>query len=134
MASPHRSRVAEPTTAELATLTGTSVEEVVEGLTASAGYTAASLDTPAGGDDGPGRSYSARASFVDPGFDMVENLHVLKPAIAALPERERDIVSMRFGQEMTQARIGERLGLSQMHVSRLISRILGRLRAELVAP
>ncbi|MGW1997655.1 sigma-70 family RNA polymerase sigma factor [Embleya sp. NPDC001921] len=61
---------------------------------------------------------------MDPGFDMVENLHVLKPAIAALPERERDIVSMRFGQEMTQAEIGERLGLSQMHISRLLTRIL----------
>ncbi|MFJ8747607.1 SigB/SigF/SigG family RNA polymerase sigma factor [Embleya sp. NPDC127516] len=122
----------EPTKAELATLTGTSVEEVAEGLTASAGYTAASLDAPAGDDDGPARSYSAQASFVDPGFDMVENLHVLKPAIAALPERERDIVSMRFGQEMTQAEIGERLGLSQMHISRLISRILDKLRAELI--
>ncbi|MFJ8746710.1 SigB/SigF/SigG family RNA polymerase sigma factor [Embleya sp. NPDC127516] len=124
----------EPTKAELTTLTGTSVEEVTEGLTASAGYTAASLDAPAGDDDGPAGAYSAKASFVDPGFDMVENLHVLKPAIAALPERERDIVSMRFGQDMTQAQIGEHLGLSQMHISRLLTRILDKLRAELIAP
>jgi RNA polymerase sigma-B factor len=122
----------EPTPAELAERLGLSVAEVTDGLTASAGYTAASLDAPAG-DDGPPQAFAAQAAFVDPGFDMVENLHVLKPAIAALPQRERDIVSMRFGEELTQAQIGERLGLSQMHVSRLLSRILATLRAELVA-
>ncbi|MFI6584266.1 SigB/SigF/SigG family RNA polymerase sigma factor [Embleya sp. NPDC050493] len=122
----------EPTPAELAERLGLSVEEVTEGLTAAAGYSAASLDAPAG-DDGPAESYAVRSSFVDPGFEIAENLHVLKPLLAALPQRDRDIVSMRFGEELTQAQIGERLGISQMHVSRLLNRILTRLRAELLA-
>ncbi|WP_406288914.1 SigB/SigF/SigG family RNA polymerase sigma factor [Embleya sp. NBC_00896] len=122
----------EPTAGELAERLGLTTEQVTEGLTASAGYAASSLDAPAGA-DGPGEIYAARASFVDPGFETAENLHVLKPLIAALPQRDRDIVSMRFGQELTQAQIGERLGISQMHVSRLLNRILTRLRTELLA-
>ncbi|MFI6980441.1 SigB/SigF/SigG family RNA polymerase sigma factor [Embleya sp. NPDC050154] len=122
----------EPTPGELAERLGLSVEEVTEGLTAAAGYSAASLDAPAG-DDGPTESYATRSSFVDPGFEIAENLHVLKPLLAALPERDRAIVSMRFGEELTQAQIGERLGISQMHVSRLLNRILTRLRADILA-
>ncbi|MGW9209703.1 SigB/SigF/SigG family RNA polymerase sigma factor [Embleya sp. NPDC055664] len=120
----------EPCTAEFAELTGKGIGEVTEGLTASAGFTAVSLDALAG--NGPAGMFSIRATFVDPGFDRVENLLILKPAIASLPQREREIVSMRFGQEMTQAQIGEHLGLSQMHISRLLTRILDKLRAELV--
>ncbi len=64
-----------------------------------------------------------------PGIELVENLHALAPLLETLDERERAIVQMRFGgEEMTQSQIGERLGLSQMHVSRLIARILGKLR------
>ncbi|MFE2866418.1 SigB/SigF/SigG family RNA polymerase sigma factor [Embleya sp. NPDC059259] len=122
----------EPTPGELAERLGIGIEEVTEGLTAAAGYSAASLDAPAG-DNGPAESYAMRSSFVDPGYEIAENLHVLKPLLAALPQRDRDIVSMRFGEELTQAQIGERLGISQMHVSRLLSRILTRLRGELLA-
>jgi len=122
----------EPTPAELADRLGLPVEDVVEGLTAAAGYSAASLDVPAG-DDGPTEVHSVRAAFVDPGYDLAENLHALKPLIAALPQRERDILSMRFGQELTQAQIGEHLGISQMHVSRLLTRTLTRLRTQLLA-
>ncbi|WP_235619146.1 RNA polymerase sigma factor SigF [Embleya scabrispora] len=122
----------EPTPAELADRLGIGVEDVVEGLTAAAGYTAASLDAPAG-DDGPTEMHSSRASFVDPGYDLAENLHTLKPLIAALPQRDRDILSMRFGQDLTQSQIGERLGISQMHVSRLLARTLTRLRTQLLA-
>ncbi|MFF7249275.1 sigma-70 domain-containing protein [Embleya sp. NPDC008237] len=74
----------EPTSAELAHRLGIGVEEVVEGLAAAAGYTAASLDAPAT-DDGPTEVHASRASFVDPGYDLAENLHALKPLIAALP-------------------------------------------------
>jgi len=63
----------------------------------------------------------------------VENFHALKPLLAELPERERVILSLRFGDELTQAQIGERLGLSQMHVSRLLSRTLTRLRESMLA-
>ncbi|MYW04968.1 SigB/SigF/SigG family RNA polymerase sigma factor [Streptomyces sp. SID3343] len=121
-----------PTPAELADRLGIGVDEVVDGLTAAAGYTAASLDAPAG-DDGPAEVHTSRAAFVDPGYELAENLHDLKPLVAALPQRDRDILSMRFGQELTQSQIGERLGISQMHVSRLLARTLSTLRAQLLA-
>ncbi len=62
-------------------------------------------------------------------MESVENLHTLAPLLRQLDDRERKIVRMRFGQEMTQAQIGAELGVSQMHVSRLLSRIVQRLRA-----
>lgn len=61
-------------------------------------------------------------------MENVENLHTLAPLLRQLDDRERKIVRMRFGHEMTQAQIGEELGVSQMHVSRLLSRIVQRLR------
>ncbi|WSY19071.1 SigB/SigF/SigG family RNA polymerase sigma factor (plasmid) [Embleya sp. NBC_00896] len=122
----------EPTPAELAEYLGLSVPEVIEGLTAANGYTSASLDAPAGEESG-GDAYAGRASFVDTGFEAVENIHALKPLLAELPERERTILSLRFGAELTQAQIGEHLGLSQMHVSRLLGRTLTRLRESMLA-
>ena len=61
-------------------------------------------------------------------METVENLHTLAPLLEQLDERERSIVRMRFGQEMTQSQIGAELGVSQMHVSRLLARIVRRLR------
>ncbi|MEU0939555.1 SigB/SigF/SigG family RNA polymerase sigma factor [Embleya sp. NPDC005971] len=122
----------EPGAAELAARLGLDVARVTEGLTAAAGYTAESLDAPAS-EDGPLPAHAARASFVDPGFARVEDLHALKPLIAALPERERTILALRFGRELTQSQIAERLGLSQMHVSRLLGRTLAGLRTGLLA-
>lgn len=61
-------------------------------------------------------------------METVENLHTLAPLLEQLDDRERRIVQMRFGAEMTQAQIGAELGVSQMHVSRLLSRIVKRLR------
>ncbi|MFI1385792.1 SigB/SigF/SigG family RNA polymerase sigma factor [Embleya sp. NPDC020886] len=122
----------EPGAAELAARLGLDVAQVTEGLTAAAGYTAESLDAPAS-EDGPLPAHAARASFVDPGFARVEDLHALKPLIAALPERERTILALRFGRELTQSQIAERLGLSQMQVSRLLGRTLAGLRTGLLA-
>ncbi len=65
----------------------------------------------------------------DAALGLVEDFHALAPMIAELDERERKIVHWRFVEELTQAEIGERLGCSQMHVSRLLSRTLKRLRA-----
>ncbi|MEW1693552.1 RNA polymerase sigma factor SigF [Streptomyces sp. NPDC091265] len=122
----------EATVAELAGHLKISEEDVVEGLIASNGYTADSLDVPVDtGESSPGAAPRTHADFIggcDPRMDLVENLHSLAPLLETLDERERAIVQMRFGQEMTQAQIGEQLGLSQMHVSRLLIRILGRLR------
>nr|WP_229323731.1 RNA polymerase sigma factor SigF [Streptomyces sp. UNOC14_S4] len=122
-----------PTAAELAEHLGISREEVVEGIVASNGYTAGSLDLPTeDGDESSGTTYADRLGGVDPALEGVENLHALKPLVAELDIRERQILRMRFGGEMTQSEIGAELGISQMHVSRLLSRILARLRAGLL--
>jgi RNA polymerase sigma-B factor len=128
----------DPTVAELAQLLGLSEEEVIEGMVAANGYTAGSLDTPAAADDdtaaanGAGRSFAETLGDRDPSMELVEDLHSLAPLIDTLDDRERTLLRLRFGQEMTQAEIGRRLGISQMHVSRLLSRTLGNLRAGLL--
>ncbi|MGW3832821.1 SigB/SigF/SigG family RNA polymerase sigma factor, partial [Streptomyces microflavus] len=124
----------EPTVAELATHLGIGEEEVIEGLVAANGYTAGSLEVPPSGPEQEAgtRSYADVMGEPDAAMELVENLHALAPLLQDLDERERTIISMRFGQEMTQAQIGERLGLSQMHVSRLLNRILTGLRAGLL--
>ncbi|MEU9102426.1 sigma-70 family RNA polymerase sigma factor, partial [Streptomyces sp. NPDC048361] len=108
-------------------------EEIVEGLVASNGYTAGSLDmstdTEEAGGTAGGRSLINFIGTEDPGMEKVENLQSLAPLMGELTERERRIVSMRFGEELTQAEIGTELGVSQMQVSRLLSRILTKLRA-----
>ncbi|MCX4690213.1 RNA polymerase sigma factor SigF [Kitasatospora purpeofusca] len=116
-----------PTVAELAEHLSITPEEVVEGLTAANGHTAGSLDGVTDDGDGPG-PLGAQLGADDHGLALVEDLVALKPLIAALPERERRILSMRFCEDLTQSQIGARLGLSQMHVSRLLSRTLGQLR------
>ncbi|MFI8459950.1 SigB/SigF/SigG family RNA polymerase sigma factor [Kitasatospora sp. NPDC085464] len=116
-----------PTVAELADRLGLSPEEVIEGMTAANAHTAGSLDTGTDDDDRPG-PLGERLGEDDRDLALVEDLVALKPLVAALPERERRILSMRFCEDLTQSQIGERLGLSQMHVSRLLSRTLRRLR------
>ncbi|MFC9947581.1 RNA polymerase sigma factor SigF [Streptomyces pratensis] len=120
----------DPTVAELATHLDLPEEEIIEGLVAANGYSAGSLDTP-NADSESGSDQRAYADLLgedDPGMESVENLHDLAPLLRQLDDRERKIVRMRFGQEMTQAQIGAELGVSQMHVSRLLSRIVQRLR------
>ncbi|MCG7527066.1 RNA polymerase sigma factor SigF [Streptomyces sp. OfavH-34-F] len=121
----------DPTVAELARHLDLSEEDVIEGLVAANGYSAGSLDTPTAETDSGNeqRSLADVLGEPDPGMETVENLHTLAPLLEELDERERRIVQMRFGQEMTQAQIGAELGVSQMHVSRLLARIVKRLRA-----
>ncbi|MFD9542447.1 RNA polymerase sigma factor SigF [Streptomyces sp. NPDC060022] len=121
----------DPTVAELATHLGIPEEEVIEGIIATNGYTAGSIDMPLGGTDPSnedGTTYADITGGCDPDMELFENLHTLAPLLDTLEDRERDIIRMRFGQEMTQSQIGERLGLSQMHVSRLLTRTLTKLR------
>ncbi|MGW1467258.1 RNA polymerase sigma factor SigF [Streptomyces sp. NPDC001493] len=121
----------DPTVKELSAHLDLSEEEIIEGLVAANGYSAGSLDTPSSeSDDGQDqRAYAEMLGERDPAMETVENLHTLAPLLEQLDDRERRIVQMRFGQEMTQAQIGAELGVSQMHVSRLLSRIVARLRA-----
>ncbi|MEU1282236.1 SigB/SigF/SigG family RNA polymerase sigma factor [Streptomyces sp. NPDC005805] len=116
-----------PSNAELAERLHVSEAEVVEGERASNGYAAQSLD--AGGDEeGGAAGLARRLGAEDPAFSMVEAVESLRPLIAALDERDRLVLSLRFCGELTQSEIGERLGVSQMHVSRLLARILAELR------
>ncbi|MFH8728772.1 RNA polymerase sigma factor SigF [Streptomyces termitum] len=119
-----------PTVAELAAELGRTEDEIVEGMAASNAYTAASLDAQAEEDDGgPNETALAdRLGYEDHGLSGIEYIASLKPMIASLPERERLILSLRFVTGLTQSEIGAELGISQMHVSRLLSRTLARLR------
>ncbi|MFJ3670954.1 RNA polymerase sigma factor SigF [Streptomyces sp. NPDC090106] len=120
----------EPTVAELATLMNISESEVVEGQIASNGYNSSSLDAALTG-DGPESGESVLADFIgveEEGLRLVEDFQSLAPLMAELSDRDREIIHLRFVEEATQAEIGERLGCSQMHVSRLIKRIITRLR------
>ncbi|MFD8375819.1 RNA polymerase sigma factor SigF [Streptomyces sp. NPDC059688] len=122
-----------PTDGELSELMSLPVEEVREARLAANGYTSASLDaTIHGSEDGE----AALADFIgaeDRALGLVEDFHALAPLIAGLDERDRRILHMRFVDELTQAQIGEQLGVTQMHVSRLLTRTLARLREGMLA-
>ncbi|MFD9935196.1 RNA polymerase sigma factor SigF [Streptomyces massasporeus] len=129
-----RSRLGRtPTVKELSELMSLPEQEVREARLASNGYNSTSLDAAIGGsEDGE----TALADFIgvdDRALELVEDFHALAPMIAALDERDRQIIQWRFAEELTQAQIGERLGVSQMHVSRLLSRCLARLREGMLA-
>ncbi|MDI5964389.1 RNA polymerase sigma factor SigF [Streptomyces sp. SL13] len=123
-----------PTVAELSARLEVPEEEVIEAQVAANAHTAGSIDAQIGGDDDDeGPSWTHRLGFTDPALESVENVTALAPLIAGLPERERAILSMRFGADMTQSAIGAELGVSQMHVSRILTRTLARLRRQLLA-
>ncbi|CAL9434591.1 RNA polymerase sigma factor SigF [Streptomyces sp. enrichment culture] len=116
-----------PTVAELADRLGISKDEVVEGMAASNAYTASSLDAQPEEDDTEG-ALADRIGYEDHGLEGIEYIESLKPLIASLPARDRKILSLRFVAGLTQSQIGEELNISQMHVSRLLSRTLTKLR------
>ncbi|TQJ85893.1 SigB/SigF/SigG family RNA polymerase sigma factor [Streptomyces sp. SLBN-31] len=119
-----------PRVSELVERTGLSEEEVVEGLQAADGHEAVSLDAPLGS-GADGTEIAERLGAEDPALRRTDDLVTLAPLLAALPERERRILTMRFLHDMTQSQIGAELGISQMHVSRLLSRTLAGLRTRL---
>lgn len=122
-----------PTVKELADLMSLTEEEVTEAQLASNGYNSSSLDAALGGEDED--SDASLADFIgseDPAMELVEDFHSLAPLIADLDERDRRIIHLRFVEELTQAQIGERLGCSQMHVSRLLARTVKHLREGLL--
>ncbi|MEU6988075.1 SigB/SigF/SigG family RNA polymerase sigma factor [Streptomyces sp. NPDC046324] len=121
-----------PTRAELAEHLRIGEESVAEGEQASNGYVARSLDTPTGDDESAVTAGARRLGEEERAFELIDALESLKPLIAGLEERDRRILALRFGEELTQAEIGDRLGLSQMHISRLLARILDELRTGLL--
>ncbi|MFH8617876.1 RNA polymerase sigma factor SigF [Streptomyces sp. NPDC017979] len=122
-----------PTVPELAAVLGVSEEEVVDGLAVGNAYTASSLDSPSPEDEGGEGSLADRLGYEDTALEGVEYRESLKPLLAKLPPRERQIIMLRFFANMTQSQIGEEVGISQMHVSRLLTRTLAQLRQGLTA-
>jgi RNA polymerase sigma-B factor len=121
-----------PTVAELAGHLGMTEEEVLEGLESANAYSAVSLDAPDGGDeDAP--AVADTLGVEDESLEGVEYRESLKPLLDQLPAREKRILLLRFFGNMTQSQIAADLGISQMHVSRLLARTLAQLRAGLLA-
>lgn len=118
-----------PSVAELAERVKATPEEVIEAMDAASAYTTASLDRPVRVDAAEGASLAEFVGGEDPRFEAVVNREVLKPLLAKLGERDKRILMMRFFRGMTQSQIGEELHVSQMQVSRLLTRILEDLRA-----
>jgi RNA polymerase sigma-B factor len=118
-----------PTVAELAAHIGVSEDEIIEGLEGAQAYSTSSLDAQVGGEGGDDSPMLAdRLGADDPDLEGVEYRESLKPLLAALPARERRILVLRFFHGMTQSQIAEEVGISQMHVSRLLAKSLAQLR------
>jgi RNA polymerase sigma-B factor len=114
-----------PTVREIGGRTGFSDEEVLEALDASTAYNTLSLDAPVGSEQ---TTVADRLSDDDDPFERIEGWASMGPAIRALPARERRMLYLRFFEEKTQSQIAEEMGISQMHVSRLLARTLRQLR------
>jgi len=120
-----------PTVVEIAEAAGVSEETVLEGLEIAHAYNFTSLDAPLDADDTGSTSFAEHLGTEDEHLENLEYRASLAPEMAKLPERERRILYLRFFKGMTQSEIAERLGISQMHVSRLLNRTLIRLREAL---
>jgi len=121
-----------PTTAEIAEHAGLTEEEAVDGLEALETFSSLSLDAQYHGSADAGTlALVDTLGAVDPALDVVLDREAVKPQLCRLPERERRILYLRFFGGMTQSMIAEQLGISQMHVSRLISRSCSTIRAEI---
>lgn len=118
-----------PTASELAAELNIDRDEVLDGLMAGSSYKTTSIDGAAGSDERP--SLAETLGDVDPGLENVEYREALRPLLAELPERERTVLVLRFFESMTQSQIAAKVGISQMHVSRLLAKTLAQLREKL---
>ncbi|MFJ8644610.1 RNA polymerase sigma factor SigF [Streptomyces sp. NPDC093546] len=119
-----------PTVHELAERLGISEEEVLEGLESANAYSTLSLDVPDTDDESPAVADTLGAE--DEALEGVEYRESLKPLLEDLPPREKRILLLRFFGNMTQSQIAQEVGISQMHVSRLLARTLAQLREKLL--
>jgi RNA polymerase sigma-B factor len=124
-----------PSISEIALAVGASHEQVLDALEAAAAYRATSLDAPRSAAQGEeaGESIADTLGVEESGFQHAEEHATLEPLLARISPRERLVLQLRFGEDLTQAEIGERIGVSQMQVSRLIRQALARMRAGLAA-
>jgi RNA polymerase sigma-B factor len=121
-----------PTVAEMAEYLGVTEGAVVEALECGGAYRAVSLDAPAN-DEEDAATLADLLGEVDPDIEWIEQREALRRLIAKLPKREQKIIALRFFGNMTQTQIADWLGMSQMHVSRLLTHALGALRDGLLA-
>jgi RNA polymerase sigma-B factor len=119
-----------PTPRELAEAIGCTVEEIIEGIESSNAYSTLSLDASDDSDDGAASMLDA-IGIDDEGLEHVEIRESIKPLLDRLAPREKKILLLRFFKNMTQSQIAEEIGVSQMHVSRLLNRTLEQLRTSL---
>jgi RNA polymerase sigma-B factor len=117
-----------PSAAEVSEALGLTTEHVLEAMEAASAYDAVSLESYRFGDEGDGETYAESIGVDDDRFELVEYSATIAPTLQALPPRDRIVLHLRFVEDLTQAEIAERVGVSQMHVSRLIRRALERLR------
>lgn len=122
-----------PTPSEVARHLGIEREAVTQATIASSNYSTVSTDIQTSPDD-EFRSVGDTLGDIDPNIDKVVDLETVRPLIAALPEREKTVLVLRFFENMTQTQIAERMGYSQMHVSRLLAQALRRLREQVREP
>jgi RNA polymerase sigma-B factor len=120
-----------PTPREIAEQIGVSVEEVMEGLESSNAYSTLSLDAGSDSEEGGGTSILDAIGEDDAALEHVEIRESIKPLLEQLPPREKQILMLRFFRGMTQSQIAAEIGVSQMHVSRLLTRTLEQLRESL---
>jgi RNA polymerase sigma-B factor len=124
-----RSLGRSPSPSEIAQATGLSHENVLEAMEAGMAYDSLSLESPAS--DAPDAiPYSDRIAVEEAGYELAEYTATLGPRLRALPPRDRLVLRLRFEEDLTQSEIAERIGVSQMHVSRLIRAALERLRED----
>lgn len=119
-----------PTASELAVELELDREEIIEGLVAGSSYNTLSIDSGGGGDEDIPAIVDTLGD-IDTGLEQIDDRESLRPLLATLPERERTVLLLRFFESMTQTQIAERVGISQMHVSRLLAKSLARLRDQL---
>jgi RNA polymerase sigma-B factor len=120
-----------PTPRELSEVIGCSVEEIVEGIESSNAYSTLSLDATDDSGDDNGTSMLELMGLDDEELEHIEIRESIKPLLEALPPREKRILLLRFFKNKTQSQIADEIGVSQMHVSRLLSRTLAQLRTSL---
>ncbi|MFG2137829.1 SigB/SigF/SigG family RNA polymerase sigma factor [Streptomyces sp. NPDC048650] len=126
--------VNEPTVADLAAHLDLPEDEIIEGMVACNGFHANSIDRPLEADSGKQKTGLVEdlIGHDDPRLALAEDVQALRPLLEKLDERDRTLIQLRFGAEMTQTEIGAELGVTQMHVSRLLARVLATLREGLL--
>ena len=122
-----------PKVREVAAHLGWSVEQVLEAKEAAASYEAASLDAPVARDDGESAALVDTLGREDNAYELVEDREAIAKTWKELPDVERVVLELRFMHDLNQREIGERMGYSQMHISRLLRRALNRLETAAAA-